>query len=912
MLSIFPYAKEALDNTYEIAKRCNVSITFGEYKLPVYPVPRPYSAYEYLNILCREGMNKRYKEVTQELWDRMEYELKIINDMGFSDYFLIVWDFIKYARDNGIMVGPGRGSAAGSIVSYSLRITDIDPIKYNLLFERFLNPERLTMPDIDIDFCYERRQEVIDYVTDKYGKDKVVQIVTFGTMAARAVIRDVGRALDLPYSQVDTVAKMIPTEIGITIEKALKINPELNRIYEGDDEVKRLIDMSRRLEGLPRHTSMHAAGVVIGKNSIVEYVPLTRSSDDSVTTQFTMVTLEELGLLKMDFLGLRTLTVIQNAVALINKNKNTDQKLDIDNIDYGDGKVYELIGSAKTEGIFQLESSGMKSFMKELKPKTLEDVIAGIALYRPGPMDFIPKYIKGKNEAEKVTYECPQLEHILAPTYGCIVYQEQVMQIVRDLAGYSYGRSDLVRRAMSKKKEDVMIKERKTFIYGNEKECIPGCIKNGIPEKIANHIFDEMMDFAKYAFNKSHAAAYAVISYQTAYLKYNYPVEFMAALMTSVIDNPGKVSQYIYNCRQMDIQILPPDINEGDAVFTVNNGSIRYALSAIKGIGRPVIDALVAERDANGSFLSLKDFATRLSGKEVNKRTIESFIKAGVFSNIHNNRRQLMMSYIQILDQIAEERKKSLTGQMNLFDFASEDDRQEYEHRLPDVEEYSKEDILAFEKEVLGIYVSGHPLDDYLDRINKNVTSYSYDFIIDEEADMPKVEDGSVQTIAGMVTSKTVKTTRTNSLMAFITLEDMFGNIEVIVFPRDFEKYKNMLELDNKVFIRGRVTIEEDKDAKLICQEIIPFDMVPRELWVRFRDHEQFQKDEQELYSLMEGYDGNDAIVIYCEKEKVMKRLPKSKNVNASKELISKLRKIYSENNVVIVEKCLASANKID
>lgn len=912
MLSIFPYAKEALDNTYEIAKRCNVSITFGEYKLPVYPVPRPYSAYEYLNILCREGMNKRYKEVTQELWDRMEYELKIINDMGFSDYFLIVWDFIKYARDNGIMVGPGRGSAAGSIVSYSLRITDIDPIKYNLLFERFLNPERLTMPDIDIDFCYERRQEVIDYVTDKYGKDKVVQIVTFGTMAARAVIRDVGRALDLPYSQVDTVAKMIPTEIGITIEKALKINPELNRIYEGDDEVKRLIDMSRRLEGLPRHTSMHAAGVVIGKNSIVEYVPLTRSSDDSVTTQFTMVTLEELGLLKMDFLGLRTLTVIQNAVALVNKNKNTDQKLDIDNIDYGDGKVYELIGSAKTEGIFQLESSGMKSFMKELKPKTLEDVIAGIALYRPGPMDFIPKYIKGKNEAGKVTYECPQLEHILAPTYGCIVYQEQVMQIVRDLAGYSYGRSDLVRRAMSKKKEDVMIKERKTFIYGNEEECIPGCIKNGIPEKIANHIFDEMMDFAKYAFNKSHAAAYAVISYQTAYLKYNYPVEFMAALMTSVIDNPGKVSQYIYNCRQMDIQILPPDINEGDAVFTVNNGSIRYALSAIKGIGRPVIDALVAERDANGSFLSLKDFATRLSGKEVNKRTIESFIKAGVFSNIHNNRRQLMMSYIQILDQIAEERKKSLTGQMNLFDFASEDDRQEYELRLPDVEEYSKEDILAFEKEVLGIYVSGHPLDDYLDRINKNVTSYSYDFIIDEEADMPKVEDGSVQTIAGMVTSKTVKTTRTNSLMAFITLEDMFGNIEVIVFPRDFEKYKNMLELDNKVFIRGRVTIEEDKDAKLICQEIIPFDMVPRELWVRFRDHEQFQKDEQELYSLMEGYDGNDAIVIYCEKEKVMKRLPKSKNVNASKELISKLRKIYSENNVVIVEKCLASANKID
>ena len=912
MLDVFPYAKEAVENTYEIAKRCNVTITFGEYKLPAYPVPEPYSSYEYLNTLCREGMTERYGEVTKELWERMEYELKTISDMGFSDYFLIVWDFIKYARDNGIMVGPGRGSAAGSIVSYSLRITDIDPIKYNLLFERFLNPERLTMPDIDIDFCFERRQEVIDYVTEKYGKDKVVQIITFGTMAARAVIRDVGRALDLPYSQVDTVAKMIPTEIGITIEKALKTNPELRKIYEGDDEVKRLIDMSKRLEGLPRHSSMHAAGVVIGKNSIVEYVPLSRSSDDSITTQFTMVTLEELGLLKMDFLGLRTLTVIQNAVALVNKNNHRENILVIESIDFNDDKVYELIGSGKTEGIFQLESSGMKSFMKELKPKCLEDVIAGIALYRPGPMDFIPKYIKGKNEAGKVTYECPQLEHILAPTYGCIVYQEQVMQIVRDLAGYSYGRSDLVRRAMSKKKEDVMIRERQTFTYGNEEEGIPGCIKNGIPEKVANHIYDEMLDFAKYAFNKSHAAAYAVISYQTAYLKYYYPVEFMAALMTSVIDNPGKVAQYIYNCRQMDITILPPDINEGDAVFTVYKGSIRYALSAIKGIGRPVIEALVMEREANGPYTSLRDFANRLSGKEVNKRTIESFIKAGVFSNIHDNRRQLMMSYIQILEHIAEEKKKSLTGQMNLFDFAGEDDRKEYEINLPDVTEYSKEEMLAFEKEVLGIYVSGHPLDDYMDTMNKNVTGFSYDFIIDEETDKPKVEDGSVYTIGGMITSKTVKTTRTNSLMAFIMLEDMFGTIEVIIFPRDFEKYKHMLELDDKVFIRGRATIEEDKDAKLICQEIIPFEAIPKELWVRFEDFEQFQNAKQELYNMLEGYDGKDSVIIYCKSEKIIKRLPKSRDVKAGKELLLKLRQIYSEDNIVIVEKCLASAAKMN
>ena len=905
MLELFPYAKEAVENTYEISKRCNVDITFGEYKLPVYPVPAPYTSFEYLNMLCREGMNKRYGEVTQELWERLDYELKTIDDMGFVDYFLIVWDFIKYARDNNIMVGPGRGSAAGSIVSYSLKITDIDPIKYNLLFERFLNPERVTMPDIDIDFCYERRQEVIDYVTDKYGKDKVAQIITFGTMSARAVIRDVGRALDMTYSQVDTVAKMIPNEIGITIEKALKMNSDLNKLYEGDDDVKRLIDMSKKLEGLPRHSSMHAAGVVISNDSLVEYVPLSRSSDESITTQFTMSTLEELGLLKMDFLGLRTLTVIQNAVNLVNKDKSQENKLDIDKIDYNDSRVYDLIGSAKTEGVFQLESSGMKNFMKELKPRDFEDIIAGIALFRPGPMDFIPKYIKGKNEPGFISYECPELEHILSPTYGCIVYQEQVMQIVRDLAGYSYGRSDLVRRAMSKKKEDVMIKERQTFLCGNEEEKIPGCIKNGIAKDVANHIFDEMLDFAKYAFNKSHAAAYAVIAYQTAYLKYYYPVEFMAALMTSVIDNPSKVSQYIYNCRQMNIDILPPDINEGDSVFTVHNGSIRYALSAIKGIGKPVIESLVTEREATGPFTSLKDFASRLSGKEVNKRTIESFIKAGAFSNLHDNRRQLMMSYVQILDRIAEERKKSITGQMNLFDFAGEDDRKEYEIDFPDVEEYSKEEILAFEKEVLGIYVSGHPLDDYKEKIDKNVTSYSYDFIIDEERDKPKVEDGSRQVIGGMITTKTIKTTRNNSMMAFITLEDMFGTIEVIIFPKDFEKNKHMLEVDTKIFIQGRVTMEEDRDAKLICQKIIPFNAVPREVWIRFSDLDEYQKSEEELYTLLEGFDGNDIVVIYCEKEKVIKRLPKSRNVKVDKVLISRLNEIFTDKNVGIVEKSL-------
>ncbi len=912
MLAIFPYAKDALENTYEIAQRCNVTIAFGEYKLPAFPVPEPYDAFEYLSLLCREGLKKRYEPVTPELWERLDYELDTIKNMGFVDYFLITWDFIKYAKDHGIMVGPGRGSAAGSIVSYSLEITDIDPIKYSLLFERFLNPERLTMPDIDIDFCFERRQEVIDYVTAKYGKDKVVQIVTFGTMAARAVIRDVGRALDLPYAQVDTVAKMIPTEIGITIEKALKSNPDLNRLYESDNEVKYLIDMSKRLEGLPRHTSMHAAGVVIGKDSIVEFVPLSRSSDDSITTQFTMTTLEELGLLKMDFLGLRTLTVIQNAVALVNMNRDRQNQLDIKQIDYNDTKVYDMISAAKTEGVFQLESSGMKSFMKELRPRTLEDIIAGIALYRPGPMDFIPKYIKGKNETGQIVYECPQLEPILAPTYGCIVYQEQVMQIVRDLAGYSYGRSDLVRRAMSKKKESVMIKERHTFVYGNEEEGVPGCIKNGIPEAVANHIFDEMMDFAKYAFNKSHAAAYAVVSYETAYLKCYYPVEFMAALMTSVIDNPGKVSEYIYTCRQMDIPILPPDINEGASTFTVSNGAIRYALSAIKGVGRPVIEAIVTEREEHGPYQSLKDFAARLSGKEVNKRTIESFIKAGVFSNLHNNRRQLMMSYIQILDQLAAEKKKTLTGQMTLFDFAGDEERQDYEITLPEVSEYSKDQLLAFEKEVLGIYVSGHPLEAYEERIHKNVTAYSNDFQLDDETGIPKVVDGNSELIGGMIIGKTVKATRNNSMMAFLMLEDLFGTVEVILFPKDFEKHKQMLELDTKVFIRGKVTVEEDKAAKLICQELIPFDSIPRELWIKFACMKDYLKEESSLFSLLGEYDGNDSVAIYCNEEKMIKKLPKSRSTKADKELIDKLRELYSDENIRITEKPIEIIRKID
>ena len=898
MQQLFPYALEAIENTGIIASRCEVEIEFGQYKLPKYDVPDGYTALDYLTYLCEEGLKKRYGKPSQELWERLRYELDTIHGMGFVDYFLIVWDFIKFAKDHNIAVGPGRGSAAGSIVSYCLEITDIDPIRYSLLFERFLNPERLTMPDIDIDFCFERRQEVIDYVIKKYGKDRVVQIVTFGTMAARGVIRDVGRALDMSYASVDIVAKMIPTELNITIDRALEINKELRILYDTDQEIKYLIDMSKRLEGLPRHTSMHAAGVVISNAPAEEYVPLSRGAEDVTTTQFTMTTLEELGLLKMDFLGLRTLTVIQNALEIVNRHRASDKVLKLEDIDYNDSKVFELIASGKTEGVFQLESSGMKSFMKELKASSLEDVIAGISLYRPGPMDFIPKYIKGKQNQNSIIYECKELEPILAPTYGCIVYQEQVMQIVRELAGYSFGRSDLVRRAMSKKKASVMEKERQNFVYGNVEEDVPGCAAKGISAEIANHIFDEMTDFAKYAFNKSHAAAYAVVSYQTAYLKSYYPVEFMAALMTSVMDNPTKVAEYIYTCRQMGIKMLPPDINEGYSSFTVKNGYIRYGLNAIKGLGRPVIDALVAEREENGIFTSLKDFATRLSNKEVNKRTIESFIKSGAFDSLPGTRKQLMHVYVQVLDGVNQEKKRAMTGQISLFDFDGDAKVEQEQFPMPDVGEFSLEEKLAFEKEVLGIYVSGHPLDAYDQLLKKNATVNTSDFVLDEETNRVRVEDGNFETIGGMITSRNLKTTRTNSVMAFVTLEDMFGTVEVIVFPRDYEKNRHLIEVDKKVLIRGKIAVEEDRPAKLICQTIIPFDEIPKEIWIRFVDKDSYLSQEEELTQILSPFDGNDMVVVYCEKEKIVKRLPKSQAVGWNLELRDQLNTKYGEDSI--------------
>ncbi|MCD7883856.1 MAG: DNA polymerase III subunit alpha [Lachnospiraceae bacterium] len=870
MAELFPYAPQALENTHKIAERCQVEIEFGVTKLPKFDVPSPYTSWEYLNKLCSEGLVKRYGDRAEEIRPRLDYELSVIQKMGYVDYFLIVWDFIHYAREHDIMVGPGRGSAAGSVVSYTLGITQLDPIRYSLLFERFLNPERVSMPDIDVDFCFERRQEVIDYVVRKYGKDRVVQIVTFGTLAARGVIRDVGRVMDLPYALCDSISKMVPKELDITLDKALEMSQELRKLYDSDEQVHALIDMSKRLEGLPRHTSMHAAGVVISQKSVDEYVPLSRASDGTITTQFTMTTLEELGLLKMDFLGLRTLTVIQNAVKLA--EASSGRKINIDEIDFDDKAVYDSLATGKTDGVFQLESTGMKNFMKELKPGNLEDVVAGISLYRPGPMDFIPKYIYGKNHPEDITYDCPQLEPILKPTYGCIVYQEQVMQIVRELGGYTLGRSDLVRRAMSKKKASVMAKERQNFVYGNAEEGVPGCIVNGIDEKTANKIFDEMTDFARYAFNKSHGAAYAVVSYETAWLKYYYPVEYMAALMTSVIDNPGKVAEYTLTCKHMGIEILPPNINTCVSTFSVEivnqdssvktsaagqndaktgvgssaqniaesdaksdaqkagknaepRNRIRYALSAIKSIGRPVIDGVVAERERGGPFRSLQNFIERVSGnKDVTKRTLEALIKAGAMDCFGATRKQMLMGFPTIMDQVAAQKKDSVSGQMSLFDLLGEEEKEKFEGKLPDVGEFDKEQLLAFEKEVLGIYISGHPLERYEEKWRRTISNVTTDFQLDEETGLPHVRDGAKAVVGGMITNRTIKYTKKNQTMAFLTLEDLVGTVEVVVFPRDYENYNRYLTEDNKIFVRGRADCQDDKPGKLISERIWPFE----------------------------------------------------------------------------------------
>ena len=908
MEEVFHYIPEAIHNTEEIARRCNVEIEFGKYHLPQYPVPEGYTSLSYLNKLCEDGFKKRYEganEATEAmLRERLKYETDTISNMGFVDYFLIVWDYINFAKENRIAVGPGRGSAAGSIVAYCLGITGVDPIKYNLLFERFLNPERVTMPDIDVDFCVLRRQEVIDYVTEKYGREKVVQIVTFGTMAAKMVIRDVGRALDLPYSFCDKVAKMIPNELKMNIEKALLINPDLKRLYDEDEEAKKLIDLSRRLEGLPRHTSIHAAGVVISKREVDRYVPVSTSSDGAVTTQYTMETIEQLGLLKMDFLGLRNLTVIEKAVELVNRNRKKAgrDELDIEKIDMEDENIYLMISEGRTEGVFQLESPGMTSFMKKLRPDNIEDIIAGISLYRPGPMDFIDDYINGKRNAAAIEYDCEELVPILKSTYGCIVYQEQVMQIVRDLAGYSYGQSDLLRRAMSKKKDSVMKEERKNFVYGDESKGIPGCVANGVSEQVANKIYDKMIDFAKYAFNRSHAAAYAFITYQTAYLKYYYPKEYMAALLTSVMSNTGKVSEYILSGKEMGIAILPPDVNEGEGNFTAASGGIRYGMSAIKGLGENVTDAIVRDREERGPYKSLTDLIERLAGS-INKKGLEALIKSGALDGLSGSRREKMAVYEQVLDSISHEKHSKMAGQLSLFDIAPKDDLSALEVKMPELGEFDVETKLAFEKEMLGVYLSGHPLESYQDMLKSVCNASSLDFAYDEEEGMVNVAPGKDYILGGIASVVNIKLTRNNQRMAFITLEDLVGSVEVIVFPRDFEKYRELIEEGRKYIISGKASLEENDAAKLIAGKIIPFEEVPREVWLQFENKAELEKVEDELNKIFEGNKGNARVMLYCREERQVKRVNTVRGISYAEAVIDELKHKLGCDNLKIVVK---------
>ena len=926
MLQKFPYASEAVGNTARIAARCHVEIEFGNYKLPHYEVPEGFTSKSYLIKLCEDGLARRYPDAGPEIRQRLEYELGVIESMGFVDYFLIVWDYINYCREHDIPVGPGRGSAAGSIVSYCLRITDIDPIRYDLLFERFLNPGRVTMPDIDVDFADDRREAVIEYVSERYGRDHVVQIGTFGTMAARGVIRDVARVMDLPYSFASDLAKMVPQELGITLEKAIKMNPDLGKMYNSDDQVHHLLDMCMRLEGLPRNTSTHAAGVVICPDSAEKFVPLACRGDGPVNTQFTKDTVEELGLLKMDFLGLRTLTVIRDACDMIEANYGTH--IDIDKIDYNDPKVLELIGSGECEGIFQLESAGMKNFMKELKPGSLEDVIAGISLYRPGPMDFIPQYIEGKNHPDQVTYITPELEPILSATYGCIVYQEQVMQIVRDLAGYTMGDSDNIRRAMSKKKRYVIDENKEYFVHGNEELNIPGCVAKGISEEAAYEIWARMETFAEYAFNKSHAACYALVSMQTAYLKCYYPAEFMAALLTSVISRSDKVAQYIMTCRGMGIEILPPDINEGGIGFVAKDGNIRYTLTAIKSVGQTVIQRIIDERTLRGPYRNFKDFLMRVGETgELNKRVVENLIKAGALDSFEANRRQMLMIYDGLMDSVHKDRKKNAAGQMTLFDTMGGNDPKLLGIKLPPVPEMPKEELLQYEKEVLGVYISGHPIQEYQDLWETHKTNTTADFKVrtvtaedeteggevlldinfepvggEEEGTVPeeRLHGGQIVTIGGIISECKTKFTRNDKIMAFVTLEDMLGSVEVIVFPKTYEQYRDFLRENEMVFITGRVDEEVNRDMKLLCEKIERFSDKPSVLWIRFKNQQDADASSADMDAILNNSDGRSIVKLYLNEEKKIITLPLSMSVGIDRGLLDALYDRFGRENVEV------------
>ncbi|MFA6308711.1 MAG: DNA polymerase III subunit alpha [Clostridia bacterium] len=914
MKELFKNIPEAIENTVKVSDMCNVELEFNNLHLPEFDVPDNADPFIYLSTLCYEGLFKRYgKNYGDDKKERLEYELKVIKQMGFVDYFLIVWDFIKYAKDSGIIVGPGRGSAAGSIVSYCLGITNIDPLKFNLLFERFLNPERVSMPDIDVDFCFERRSEVIDYVIRKYGEDRVAQIITFGTMAARGAIRDVGRALDLPYNIVDSIAKMVPFQIDIKIKDALEINPDLKKRYDEDSSIKELIDTAKLLEGMPRHASTHAAGVVISKEPIVEYVPL-QKNEDCVTTQFPMKVLEELGLLKIDFLGLRTLTVIQDTLLLVEKNHG--KKIDIDNLPLDDADVYKMIGEGKTIGVFQIESAGMTRFMKDLQPKSIEDVIAGISLYRPGPMDQIPRYIKNKNNPSGVKYDHPLLENILNVTYGCMVYQEQVMQIVRELAGYSLGRADIVRRAMSKKKVSVMEKERKNFIFGITDEkgnvTVNGAIRNGIDNPTANKIFDEMMDFASYAFNKSHAAAYAIIAYQTAWLKFYYPNLYMASILNSFLGSPNKISIYVHECRKNKIDVLPPDINESNLKFTVSDGKIRFGLVAIKNVGENAVMEIIRERTANGRFKSFKDFCERMDGKDISKRFVESLIKCGGFDSLKVERAKLMSVFEKTMEGIQQRKKRSLKGQLSIFEIPGAKEQYEtIEIDYPEIKEFPKNILLSMEKEMLGLYISGHPLTEFENEINNQVTLFSSDIndvtvdVADDVAGLEQknIRDGMYAVVGGIILEKKTKTTKNNNLMAFLTLEDLFGSIEIIVFPTVYERYSSIATEENIVLITGRVSLKEDEAPKIICDEIKPITKQSiKRLYIKIvDDKDEGEKfDLESLLSMLRYFNGKTPVCLYYEANNEKKYLEADCWVNLNEVLISELNNRFGRDNVKV------------
>lgn len=908
MEKLFPYAPEALENTVKIADRCQFDFKFGDIQLPRFDLPEGQTSGGYLRQLCLDGLEMRYGTVEEAHIKRLDFELQTIGDMGYNDYFLVVWDFIRFAKDQGILVGPGRGSACGALVAYALRITDVDPLKYDLIFERFLNPERFTMPDIDIDFQDDRRQEVIDYVIGKYGKDRVAQIITFGTMGAKAAIRDVGRVINMPYGDVDRIAKEIPTQLGMTLSRALEMNDKLRTLCDTDTDAKLLMTYARMLEGMPRHASTHAAGVVIGKEPVDHYVPL-YVQDDNVTTQYNMLLLEELGLIKMDFLGLRTLTVIQNAIELIRKNEGIAVRLE--DIDFDDPKVYDLISSGFTMGLFQLESAGMIRFLKDLKPNCLEDVIAGISLYRPGPMDSIPKYVYNKNHPEAVSYLHPSLENILKVTYGCLVYQEQVMQIVRDLGGYSFGRSDLVRRAMSKKKMDVMEKERELFIYGKTDELgqieIPGCVRNGVPAEIASAIFDDMTDFAKYAFNKSHAAGYAVVCYYTGWLKVHYPTAFMAALMTSIMGSQSKMAVYIVDSQRMGISVLPPDVQVSEAKFTVEGSAIRFGLLGVKNVGHNIIEAIVKERQ-KGPFRTFIEFCDRMPSSELNKKAIESLIKAGAFDSFGSKRSQLLSSYERLIEGVHRDKRKNIEGQVSLFgEMATEMDLGIEEELLPDIPEFPVKHLLAFEKEVLGMYFSGHPLLEFKDEVTVINTIRLDELYEGMDLGQSDLRDGQAIVLAGLLAKRSDRITRQNARMSTLIVEDLYDAIEVMVFPKAFTRFEDQMLEDSFIVVEGRLNLREDEAPKLVADRVTLLELYlqkhpqvskasPKKLFLKFPEMDQELMNA--VSRLLLKYRGSTEVIFYFEKEK--KKLKTQPNfwVNMSGDLLKGLEELLSSESV--------------